>query len=264
MGFLHLFLLSVVQGITEFLPISSSAHLVLFPKAFGVADQGLIIDLAVHVGSLLAVILVFRRDIGHVAATALLYKKAQQKDRALLWNIGIAALPVLIVGWAMHHHFPDGVRDITVLSVASIIFGLFLFFADRFGKMDKTADGMTARDALLIGLAHICALVPGASRSGVTMTMARACGLSRVEAARFSLLIGVPVIAGAGFLGLIDVIRQGNVALGFEALLAVFLSFTSSWLSIVLMMRWLKKSTFLPFVIYRLCFGITALIFFVY
>jgi undecaprenyl-diphosphatase len=264
MGFLHLFLLSVVQGITEFLPISSSAHLVLFPKAFGAADQGLVIDLAVHVGSLLAVLLVFRRDIGHVAGTALFYKKAKKNDKTLLWNIGIAALPVLIVGWAMHHHFPDGVRDVTVLSVASIVFGLFLFFADRFGKTDKTAEAMTGKDALMIGLAHICALVPGASRSGVTMTMARACGLSRVEAARFSLLIGVPVIAGAGFLGLLDVIRQGNAALGFDALLAVLLSFAASWLSIVLMMRWLKKSTFLPFVIYRLCFGVAALIFFAY
>ena len=190
MGFLHLLLLSVVQGITEFLPISSSAHLVLFPKAFGAADQGLVIDLAVHVGSLLAVMLVFWRDIRHVGKTALFYKKAEKKDRALLLHIGIAALPVLIVGWAVHHHFPDGVRDVTILSVASIVFGLLLFFADRFGKTDKTSETMTGKDALMIGLAHICALVPGASRSGVTMTMARACGLSRVEAARFSLLIG--------------------------------------------------------------------------
>lgn len=264
MGFWHLFLLSVVQGITEFLPVSSSAHLVLFPKAFGAADQGLVIDLAVHVGSLLAVLLVFRRDIAHVGKTALFYKKSEKKDRDLLLHILVAAVPVLIVGWAVHHQFPDGVRDVAVLAAASIVFGLLLFLADRFGKTAKTAEGMTGKDALLIGLAHICALVPGASRSGVTMTMARACGLSRVEAARFSLLIGVPVIAGAGFLGFCDVIRQGNAALGLDALLAVGLSFAASWLSIVLMLRWLVKFTFLPFVIYRICFGIAALVFFVY
>ncbi|TVQ81809.1 MAG: undecaprenyl-diphosphate phosphatase [Micavibrio sp.] len=263
MTFWHLFLLSVVQGITEFLPVSSSAHLVLFPHLAGTADQGIIIDLAVHVGSLLAVILVFRKDIFDILKTALHYKAAPQKDKNLLAHILIACIPVLIVGMAVHCAFPDGIRNIVLIGWISIIFALLLWAADRFGATDKTVQNVTRKDAFIIGLLHILALIPGVSRSGITMTTARALGMSRVEAARFSLLIGIPVIAGAGFLGFLALLNGGSAALGFDALLAVVLSFAASYLAIVLMLRWLKNSTFLPFVLYRLCFGAAILLFFV-
>ena len=262
MALIHLFLLAIVQGVTEFLPVSSSAHLVLFPKVVGVMDQGLIMDVAVHIGSLLAVLVFFYKDVLKLAQTTVLYRKAEEQDKNLLKHVIVASLPVVIAGAVLHYYLPNGLRNVMWIAWASIGFGLLLWAADHFGKTDKSVSDMTVKNAFWIGLAHICALFPGASRSGVTMSMARACGLSRVEAARFSLLIGIPVIAGAGVVGLYDLIRAGNIELGFDVLLAVLFSFFSALGAIVVMMKFLKSFSFLPFVIYRVALGVALLFFF--
>ncbi len=263
MALWHLFLLSIIQGITEFLPVSSSAHLVLFPHLTGMADQGLIIDVAVHMGSLLAVATVFYKDVFLLIKTTCTYPKANKNDKKLLHNIIVASIPVIIAGAIFHIVFPDGLRDIKTIALMSIIFGIALFIADKFGKIEKKCDDVSIKIAFIIGIAHIFALIPGVSRSGVTMTASRGLGLSRVEAARFSLLIGMPVIAGAGAIGLYDLIGSGSISLGIDALFAVVFSFFSAWLSIILMLKWLQKFTFTPFVIYRIALGVTILLFFI-
>jgi len=255
MTLIHLFLLAIVQGVTEFLPVSSSAHLVLFPKVVGVMDQGLIMDVAVHIGSLLAVLVFFYKDVLKLAHTTLMYTKAEEQDRNLLKHLIIASLPVVIAGAVLHYYIPDGLRNVMWIAWASIGFGLLLWAADHFGKTHKSVSDMTVKNAFWIGMAHICALFPGASRSGVTMSMARACGLSRVEAARFSLLIGIPVIAGAGTVGLYDLIRTGNIQLGYDVFVAIIFSFLSALGAIMVMMKFLKHFNFLPFVLYRVVLG---------
>ncbi len=257
----HIFLLAIVQGITEFLPISSSAHLVLFPKVTGGADQGLIIDLAVHVGSLLAVMLVFFKEVILLTKTTILYPKATKEERKLLQNVLIGSIPVIIAGAIFYALLPDGLRNVQLIAAMSIIFGILLFWADRVGKIDKKCMTIGKKDAFLIGLAHIIALIPGVSRSGITMTMARARGMTRFEAARFSMLIGMPVIAGAGTVGLYDLIKAGNIELGIDALFAMFFSFIASLISILLMLKWLQKFSFTPFVIYRILLGIAIFAF---
>lgn len=262
MALYHIVLLAIIQGVTEFVPVSSSSHLILFPKLTGVADQGLVIDVAVHVGSLLAVLCFFYRDVLKLTKTFFCYPKAADADKKLLRYVIVSSLPVVLAGAVLYSISPEGLRNVVWIAWASIVFGVVLWVADHFFTAQKEMSALTRKDSILIGLVHVLALFPGVSRSGVTMSMARARGLTRVEAARFSLLIGIPVIAGAGVVGLYDVVRAGNVALGMDALLAVALSFVTAFVSIVLMMRWLGRFGFLPFVLYRIGLGVVILLFF--
>ncbi len=262
----YLILLALVQGITEFLPISSSAHLVLLPEITGHADQGLVLDVAVHLGTLFAVMLYFRCDILDIARayTFDLGKttKAARAGRDLGKMVVIGSIPVIIAGFIMHMILPEGIRSVSVIAATTVFFGLLLGLADKTCKCTKTLDQLTVRDALIIGLGQMLALVPGTSRSGITMTAALFLGYTRTEGARFSLLLGIPAILGAGALGIIDVIQSGDSMLGIDALIGMVLSFVTAYAAIVLMMRWLSSSTFMPFVVYRLLLGI-ALLFFI-
>lgn len=262
MALLHLAILALVQGVTEFLPISSSAHLILVPALTDWPDQGPVIDIAVHVGTLFAVILYFRRD---VAAMTLglgdLVRGKRDGGAKLAFLIVIANLPIIIAGYSLvHFDLTDNLRSVKLIAWATLGFGVVLYVTDRLGSKSKSMDSIGVRDALAIGFAQILALVPGTSRSGVTMSAARALGYQRPDAARFSMLLSIPTILAAGTLASIELIETGNPNLGADALLAAVLAFAAALGSISLLMRWLQQSGFMPFVIYRLLLGAGLLV----
>jgi len=253
---LQLVVLALVQGITEFLPISSSAHLVLVPYLTGWPDQGLIIDVAVHVGTLLAVLIYFGRDILRMlAGTGALMRGRMRPGGRLALIVVVATIPAVVAGAALHAVAPGGIRNVEVIAWATIGFGILLWVADRFSLTIRKAEDVGWAGAVFVGLAQALALIPGTSRSGITMTAARFLGLERTEAARLSLLLSIPTIAGAGLLAGLDLAETGDAALTADAAAAAALAFVSALVAIWAMMRWLGRAGFGPFVAYRLILG---------
>lgn len=260
---LQIAVLALVQGITEFLPISSSAHLVLVPVLTGWPDQGLLIDIAVHLGSLGAVLVYFRRDLATMAIGALRFRQASARldpGFRLMLLIGLATLPVVLAGVALKEATGGGIRSILILGWASLGFGLLLYAVDRWAGRRREIAEMSALDALLIGLAQAIALIPGTSRAGITITAARALGFRRDESARFSMLMAIPTIIAAGALLTRDLLELGSAGLGRDVLLAVALSFAAAFAAIVFLMRWLQHASFTPFVVYRCVLGVLLLL----
>lgn len=257
----HILVLAVIQGLTEFLPISSSGHLVIAAPAMGWPDQGLAVDVAVHVGSLLAVLLYFWRDVGQMAVgVGRLATGRGGPPARLVVNVVIATLPILAVGFFAKPYVETYLRDVTVIAWATIGFGLLLWVADRLGMTIRRMEHVGWASALAVGLMQVLALIPGASRSGVTMTAGRMLGMERSEAARFSMLLSIPTILGAGALAGWDVYEAGDLQLGLDMAIAAGFSFLSAFLAIVAMMAWLKRAGFAPFVIYRLILGAALLV----
>jgi undecaprenyl-diphosphatase len=258
---LNIIVLAVVQGITEFLPISSSAHLILVPQVFGWPDQGVVLDVAVHVGTLLAVIIYFWRDVQAVISGffgMLVGRRDGNVKLALLLAIG--SLPVILIGYLLNSHVEE-LRDIRLLGWTTLVFGIILYLADRFGSISRRLANMHNADAVMIGLAQVLALVPGTSRSGITMTVARALGIGREDAARFSLLLSIPTIIAAGALEGFVLYQHGNAAMTGAAVTGMALSFVTALAAIALMMAWLRRATFGPFVVYRVILGVILLAF---
>ncbi len=265
MSFLQLIVLALVQGITEFLPISSSAHLIVAPMLVGEwPDQGPVIDVAAHVGSLFAVLLYFRDDTVKLTRGGFdtLFNRAGPNRQLFLFLL-VASLPFLLVGVIIAiTGIIDDLRSPMVIGIASIVFGILLWHADRrHSSPTDTAtpriENLTWRHALNVGFAQILAIIPGASRSGVTMTTARYLGWSRPEAARFSMLLAIPTIGALGLLASVD-LATGKVsnASPIAALIVAILSFISAYIAINLMMKFVQSTSFTPFVIYRLIFGV--------
>lgn len=258
MTFFQIVVLAIVQGITEFLPISSSGHLILVPVFAEWPDQGLALDVAVHVGALGAVLIYFWRDVWVMLAGVgrQVTGRSGGPGARMAWQIVLATIPVVLAGLAIKTLMGDGFfRSIEVIGWAMLIGGIALWLADRYCMTLKTLDHLPYGEALIIGLAQVLALIPGTSRAGVTMTAARALGYERPEAARFSLLLSIPTILAAGVLLGLDVYESGDAALTEAALLAAGLSFVAALVAIVLMMAWLKHASFTPFVIYRVLLG---------
>ncbi len=254
MGFLHLIVLALVQGVTEFLPISSSAHLILAPDLAGFADQGPLIDVMAHLGSLFAVLVYFRADVAAVIAGKLDVLRGRMTPGAKLLILIIAATPpVLIVGAGLYvTGAAEAMRSPVVIAWATLIFAAPLWLADHFAPRARAVEAMGWRDAVLIGLAQALALVPGASRSGVTMTAGRALGLTREAAARFSMLMAIPVIAAFGLLACIELARGAAPGASLtDGLIVAALSFLAAWAAIAVLMRVVERIGFLPFVLYR-------------
>lgn len=252
----HLILIAVVQGITEFLPISSSGHLILVPTLTGAADQGLVIDVAVHVGTLLAVCLYLWRDIGRMTAGTLRGLRGRRDPGfRLALQIVLATIPVIAAGYALQRYLGGMPRSPEIVAWATLGFGILLGVVDYVGMTIRRIEHMRYGEALFVGLAQVLALIPGTSRSGITMTAARALGYERQEAARFSMLMGIPTILAAGTLVGLDLYEAGDARLTADALLAGGLSFIAALISIALMMGWLKRASFLPFVVYRILLG---------
>ena len=256
MPLLHLVALAVIQGVTEFLPVSSSGHLILIPQILNWPYQSIVIDVAVHVGTLGAVLVYVRRDV--IAMSLGLYRRLrglQDPQCTLFLQIVLASLPVIGAGYLVSQHLGSSLRTIEIIAWSTAGFGLLLAVADRFGQHGYRLQHMRYRTALLIGCCQVLALIPGASRSGVTMTAARMAGFDRPASARFSLLLAIPAILGAGTLEGVKLYRQGGLALGIDAAIAAGLAFVTALLSITLMMAWLRRAGFMPFVAYRLIIG---------
>jgi undecaprenyl-diphosphatase len=256
---LHLFVLALVQGITEFLPISSSGHLVLTWEALGStasADDQLIVDIAVHVGTLLAVCGYFWRDIRDMLGG--LWDGARGRPSRGTYLAGylvLATIPIVFAGLGLRDKVDELLRAPVVIAWATLVFGLALYAADRIGPRLRRLSDMRWPDAVMIGMLQILALIPGTSRSGITMTAGRLLGYERAEAARFSMLLAIPAILGAGILAGLELYRRGAVALGLDALIAAAMAFASALVAIALLMRWLQHASFTPFVIYRVLLG---------
>jgi len=259
----QLIILALIQGITEFLPISSSAHLVLLPELTGFEDQGALIDVAVHLGSLGAVMAYFRSDMVRLAEGSLdlaLFKDTPARRLVILLIIG--TVPTILVGGLLYAtDMIDHLRSAAVVAWTTIVFGLVLLWADRTGARSKSFEQLNERNALVIGLAQCLALIPGTSRSGITLTAALRLGFQRTDAARFSMLLAIPTILAFGLIGSYEVISSGDAAFQSGAILAVLLSFVSAFAAIWLFMHWLERMSLMPFVIYRLVLGVGLLIY---
>jgi len=257
MEIIQIFFLSIIQGFTEFLPISSSAHLILVPKFLGWDDQGLAFDVALHVGTLIAVLYYFKFEIITIVKDFLESIKVREKvgESTLGWAVLIGTIPVGLAGLSFNDFISDNLRSPYVIASTTIIFGLALFFSDR--KVGKKSErDITIRIAILIGIAQAIALIPGTSRSGITITAALFLGFSRVASARFSFLLSIPVIVLAGGFETIKLIKSETVVVWSELFLGVGLSALSAYACIYLFLKLISKSSMLPFVIYRLVLGI--------
>ena len=253
---LHLAILALVQGITEFLPISSSAHLVLTPHFLGWPDQGLVIDVAVHVGTLGAVCLYLHREIWEMlAGVTRAIRGRRDRGAKMAGLIVVATIPVVAAGFAVNHYFPNGIRSIEVIGWATLGFGILLWLADRIGMTLRRMDHLDLSDAMVIGLAQTLALIPGTSRAGITMTAARLLGMERADAARFSMLMSIPTIVAAGALKGFELWQSGDARVTADAFVGAGLSFVAALIAIALMMAWLKRASFTPFVVYRVVLG---------
>jgi len=266
MSLFHLILVALVQGITEFLPISSSAHLILAPMVTGQPDQGPMIDMAVHVGTLFAVLLAFRREVAEAffGFFHLLRGRSERWDARLALFLIVGTIPVVIVGLIFSKldvmdWMRDPTRALAIIGWTTLVFGVLLYIADKFTPQTRELKEITLKDTLFVGLAQAVALIPGTSRSGITMTAGRFLGLDRTSAARFSMLLAIPTIIAAGTLGTKDIIESGNVQLGIDSLIAAVLSFIAALIAIKLFMRWIASATMTPFVIYRLVLGAVLL-----
>ena len=257
--------LAAVQGITEFLPVSSSAHLILVPKLTGWPDQGLLIDVAVHVGTLLAVILYFWKD--NLAMISAIFQSFRQLSNRnplnpefwLMIKLVLATIPVLIAGYIINRYLGNAFRSLEVIGWTTLCFALLLLIADKLSMTIRKINHITFKGAIVIGLFQILALIPGTSRAGITMTAARFQGIERRDAARFSLLLSIPVIFAAGCLKSFDLYILGNQAYFKEALVIAALSFGFAMTAISLMMFWLRNFSYTPFVVYRIALGATLL-----
>lgn len=264
MTFFNLLLVAVIQGLTEFLPISSSGHLALLPNVTGGPDQGLAIDVAVHVGSLFAVILFFWSDVS-IAATGcrrLAKGRVDTQGAFLALCLGVATVPVIFFGLLLKlSGFGDMLRSVTVIGWATLGFGLVLYWADKYGDSTRHASTWTIKDAIVMGLAQVLSLVPGTSRSGITITAARRLGYDRESAAKLAMLMSIPTIIASGTLLSIDLVGKADWQLARDSAFAAVFAFFAALLSLTLMMRLLKSVSFTPYVLYRIALGTGLLIY---
>ncbi len=258
----HLILVAIVQGITEFLPVSSSGHLILVPNLTGLDDQGLVIDVAVHVGTLGAVVLYFRRDVARAAAGLLRIRDTSDPDARLALGLIVATIPVILAGLILKLTGTDeSLRSVAVVGWATLIFGLVLYWSDQRGGAHKTARDWTVRDAIAMGLWQVLALIPGTSRSGITITGARYLGYERADAARLAMLMSIPTILASGALIGLEVVSTMDGAAARDSAIAAVFAFIAALAALHFMMRLLRSVSFTPYVVYRVFLGFALLIY---
>lgn len=264
MDFLQVFILAIVQGLTEFLPVSSSAHLLLVPVLSNWEDQGLAFDVALHIGSLLAVIIYFRKEIGRMWLAwinSLRYRRLNE-DGKLAWAVILGTIPVGLAGLLLNDFISNALRSPLVVAFGLIAFGILLGIADWRHRGAKSEYQMSKSDVIWIALAQALALIPGTSRSGITITAALLLGLSREAAARFSFLLSIPVIALAGGYETLSLVRQ-DVAVDWLAMVVgTIVSGVSAYLCIHYFLVFIRKVGMQPFVVYRILLGLLLLWFF--
>ena len=256
---LQYFLIGIIQGVTEFLPISSSGHLVLFAQLTNWEDQGLFTDIAVHFGTLFAVIIYLRKDIYYFFTNIFQFKIFEDQ---IIFKIILATLPAIILGYFIYDYVSLYFRSIQLIALSSIVFAIILFFADRVKMESKGWNRITYIEALIVGLFQVLAFIPGASRAGVTITGARLLGYDRLNAARFSMILSIPIIFASMTLSLINVFKDEYVEVNFyQSFSAAIIAFITALLSITFLMNFIKKFNFNIFIIYRILLGILLLLF---
>ena len=258
MDFIQILILAVVQGLTEFLPVSSSAHLILVPVLTGWEDQGLAFDVAVHVGTLSAVVVYFRKELLKMTVSwlASVSGKGFDQDAKLAWAVLFATIPVGLCGLLFQSFISENLRTPYVLASSTLVFAIFLWWADKTGGRQRDEYSINWKDVLFIGVAQALALIPGTSRSGATMTAALMMGLSRQAAARFSFLMSIPVIVLAGGLETKEYLEHATIDDMQPLMLGALLSAVSAYFCIHYFLKLLERIGMLPFVVYRLVLAI--------
>ena len=246
---IEILILSAIQGIFEFLPVSSAAHLVLISSFYDFVNQNLLIDICLHLGSLLAIIFYFRDDLSNFI-----------KNKNFLIKILIATAPIIPVGYILYQTgLIYKLRSLSIIGWMSLIFGIFLYISDKTKITKKIITDFNNKSALTIGLLQVLALIPGVSRSGITITTGRALGYSRYEAAKISFFLSIPTLMAASFLGIFNIYKEGSAELNFLAIIAVIFSSIFSYISISIFLNYIQKFTLNIFIIYRIILSLSIL-----
>jgi undecaprenyl-diphosphatase len=265
MDLFQIILLAFIQGLTEFLPISSSAHLVLTPMLLGVEDQGLSFDIALHIGSLLAVMIYFRHEVAAITSDTLgrLFARQEATENSQLgFAIAVATIPIVIAG-AIYTLSGIEFRGPIIIAVTSILFALLLWWADTKPRPHKSIEQITLNDALIIGIFQILSIIPGTSRSGITMTAALMLGFTRTAASKFSFLLAIPTILMSAGVVILKIIKS-DIPLDWNAMIiGAVLSFIVAYIAIFYFLKFIESVGMMPFIIYRVLLGILLLVIFV-
>ena len=245
----EILILSAIQGISEFLPVSSAAHLVLVSKYYAFKNQSLLIDICLHLGSLIAIIVYFRNDLIHFI-----------KNRNFLIKILVGTIPIIPIGYILYQtKLIDQLRNLEVIGWMSLLFGILLYVSDRSETTKKIDTNFTNKSAIFIGLFQVLALIPGVSRSGITITSGRMLGFSRFDSARISFFLSIPTLTAASIIGIYNIYREGSAELNFLAIIAVIFSFIFSYITIALFFNFIKKFSLNIFIIYRIILSLFIL-----
>ena len=246
---IEIFILSLIQGVSEFLPVSSSAHFVLFSEYYEFNNQNLLIDISLHLGSLIAIIFYFRRDLFNFV-----------QNKSFLIKIILGTIPIIPVGYILYKtELINFLRSLEVIGWMSLIFGILLYISDKFEITKKIDTEFTNSSAIIIGLFQVLALIPGVSRSGITITSGRLLGFSRFDSAKISFFLSIPTLSAASLLGIYNIYKEGSAELNFLAIIAVIFSFIFSYFTIVLFLNFIKKFSLNVFVIYRIILSLFIL-----
>jgi undecaprenyl-diphosphatase len=262
MTLFQLAIIAIVQGITEFLPVSSSGHLVLVPMVLGVPDQGLAIDVAVHVGTLGAVLLFFRGEVAAVVRGMghILSGRISTPEARLALLLAVATVPVVVAGAFLKlAGLTEALRSVAVIGWTMLGFGLFLYWADQRGAQERVESDWNLRDAVVMGLWQAVALIPGTSRSGITITASRLLGYRREDGARIAMLMSIPTVIASGVLLAADAAAAADWSLLRDAAIGAVLAFGAAYLALALMLRLLRSHSYTPYVVYRVVLGLVLL-----
>jgi undecaprenyl-diphosphatase len=247
---IEILILSAIQGISEFLPISSAAHLVLVSQYYSFNNQNLLIDICLHLGSLIAIIVYFRKELFNFI-----------NNKNFLIKILIGTIPIIPVGYILYQTgLIEKLRSLEVITWSTLIFGIFLYISDKKKITNKIESNFTIKSAIFFGLFQILALIPGVSRSGITISAGRVLGFSRFDSAKVSFFLAIPALFAASSLGIYNIYKVGSVELNFLAIIAVIFSFTFSYITIALFLNFVKKFSLKIFAIYRIILSLFLLI----
>ena len=245
----EILILSAIQGISEFLPVSSAAHLVLISKYYAFTNQNVLIDICLHLGSLIAIIVYFKNDLFHLI-----------KNKYFLIKILIGTIPIIPIGYILYQtRLIDQLRSLEVIGWMSLIFGILLYISDKSKVTKKIDTDLTNKSAVFIGLFQVLALIPGVSRTGVTITSGRMLGFNRFDSAKISFFLSIPTLAAASLLGIYNIYREASTELNFLAIIAVIFSFIFSYITIALFFSFIKKFSLSIFIIYRIALSLFIL-----
>ena len=245
----EILILSTIQGISEFLPVSSAAHLVLVSKYYTFTNQNLLIDICLHLGSLIAIIVYFRNDLFHFI-----------KNKSFLIKIIVGTIPIIPVGYILYQtRLIDQLRNLEVIGWMSLIFGILLYVSDKSKVTKKIDTEFTNKSAVFIGLFQVLALIPGVSRSGITITSGRMLGFNRFDSTKISFFLSIPTLAAASIIGIFNIYREGSTELNFLAIIAIIFSFIFSYVTIALFFNFIKKFNLNIFIIYRIVLSLFIL-----